>query len=135
MTETADVYAEDVQLDSNNACYSFQLRTVSDSIQVSLGLPGKHNLQNALAAAACALALEVDLQKIKQGLESFTGVPGRLQMKPGTAIDIFNSWFKYQKGPLSESVREFLGEKFGLYELDELGEDRQENIDREKDSF
>lgn len=84
MTEAADVHAEDVQLDSNNACYSFQLKTASDSIQVSLGLPGKHNLHNALAAAACALALEVDLPKVKHGLESFTGVPGRLQMKPGT---------------------------------------------------
>ncbi len=48
-------------------------------LTVRLQVPGTHNQLNALAATACALALEVGLSSIKAGLESFVGVKGRLQ--------------------------------------------------------
>lgn len=48
---------------------------------VNLRVPGAHNARNALAAAAAAVALGVDMPAIVAGLESFTGVAGRLQRK------------------------------------------------------
>jgi len=49
---------------------------------VELQVPGVHNVRNALAATAAAIALEVPLSTIAAGLKSFAGVKGRLQRMP-----------------------------------------------------
>ncbi len=54
-----------------------------DEEQVQLNLQGKHNAMNALAATSVAVALGVDLQTVKKGLESLHAVPGRLAMVKG----------------------------------------------------
>jgi len=46
-----------------------------------LHVPGFHNILNGTAAVATALELEVDLEKIRQGVEAYEGVERRLQMK------------------------------------------------------
>ena len=51
------------------------------SIQVQLNTLGSHNVRNALAASAVALAAGVPLEKIQQGLEEFAPVNGRMQAK------------------------------------------------------
>jgi UDP-N-acetylmuramate--alanine ligase len=48
---------------------------------VTLQVPGKHNVQNALAAIAVALELNVPFPKIKAGIERFTGVYRRWEKK------------------------------------------------------
>lgn len=60
-----------------------RLNTPAGSIAVHLQVPGKHNVGNALAAAAAALAMQVPLAAIAAGLEGFRGVGGRLQRKSG----------------------------------------------------
>ncbi len=50
---------------------------------VDLQVPGEHNVRNALAAAAVALALGIDTKAITSGLGEFRGVKGRLQRKCG----------------------------------------------------
>ena len=49
--------------------------------EVPLDLPGKHNVANALAAAAATLAAGVPLEAIVAGLADFSGVKGRLQRR------------------------------------------------------
>ncbi len=51
--------------------------------QVNLHAPGVHNVKNALAAAAVAVALGINTAEIVAGLEAFTGVQGRMQIKQG----------------------------------------------------
>ena len=51
--------------------------------QAVLQAPGLHNVRNALAASAAAVALDVPASAISQGLARFTAVKGRLQRKPG----------------------------------------------------
>lgn len=51
------------------------------SVEIQLNTLGSHNVRNALAASAVGLAAGVSLEKIKQGLESFTPVNGRMQAK------------------------------------------------------
>jgi UDP-N-acetylmuramoyl-tripeptide--D-alanyl-D-alanine ligase len=51
------------------------------SVEIQLNTLGSHNVRNALAASAVALAAGVSLEKIKQGLESFAPVNGRMQVK------------------------------------------------------
>jgi UDP-N-acetylmuramate--alanine ligase len=49
--------------------------------QIELQIPGKHNVQNALAAIAVGLQLDVPFAKIKTGIEKFTGVFRRWEVK------------------------------------------------------
>jgi UDP-N-acetylmuramoyl-tripeptide--D-alanyl-D-alanine ligase len=51
------------------------------SFQVRLNVPGRHNRANAVAAAAAAMALGIPAEAVRLGLESFQGVPGRLQSR------------------------------------------------------
>lgn len=49
--------------------------------QVKLSAAGVHNVRNALAATACALAIGVPQDAVIRGLEAFAPVNGRLQRK------------------------------------------------------
>jgi UDP-N-acetylmuramoyl-tripeptide--D-alanyl-D-alanine ligase len=63
----------------SNGCV--QINLDSHSIEVQLNTLGAHNVRNALAASAVALAAGISLEKIKQGLEAFAPVNGRMQIK------------------------------------------------------
>jgi len=79
--ERADVTAHSVKTEIINHAFAttFELVTAKGGLTVKLKLAGRHNVVNALAAAAACLALDTDLQQIKQGLESVKPVTGRLQ--------------------------------------------------------
>ena len=57
---------------------SFELRMGGDSRRISLSIDGAHNVRNALAAAAAALAAGVSPDAIGEGLARFRPAPGRL---------------------------------------------------------
>lgn len=78
--QNADVYATAIDLSSPTGA-QFELVTDSESAWVQLSVPGKHHVQNALAAASCGKALGLDIQSIAKGLAEFTGVAGRLTPK------------------------------------------------------
>jgi UDP-N-acetylmuramoyl-tripeptide--D-alanyl-D-alanine ligase len=52
-----------------------------ETFTINLAAAGVHNVRNALAAAACAIAAGIDLGAIVRGLEAFAPVGGRLQRK------------------------------------------------------
>jgi UDP-N-acetylmuramoyl-tripeptide--D-alanyl-D-alanine ligase len=74
----ADVSAQ-CDMQSNHALIN--LKTPEGAIQVRLGLLGEHNVSNALAASAAAVALGVSNKDIAQGLSQFGGMQGRLSLK------------------------------------------------------
>ena len=49
----------------------------------ALGVYGEHNAQNALAAISLALACDLSLDQVVQGLQGFSGVKGRQQFISG----------------------------------------------------
>ncbi len=53
------------------------------SQDVVLRVPGRHNVFNALAAAAASVAVGAGMKAIASGLGEFCGVKGRMQKKPG----------------------------------------------------
>lgn len=59
-----------------------ELLTPVGNATTRLAVPGLHNVRNALAATAAALALGVGLPAVTAGLWNFRGVKGRLQSKP-----------------------------------------------------
>ena len=56
------------------------LRPDRRGLDVSLNLPGRHNVQNALAAVAVASEFEIDDDAICRGLGGFEGIARRLQV-------------------------------------------------------
>jgi UDP-N-acetylmuramoyl-tripeptide--D-alanyl-D-alanine ligase len=71
-----DVFATAIELRPQSA--AFTLNTPQGSRLVNLPFAGEHNVQNATAATAFALAIGVSLDDIVIGLEQATGAKGRL---------------------------------------------------------
>lgn len=57
----------------------FVLNLSDQLYEIDLALMGRHNVSNAMAAAACAAQLGIDLETIAKGLESVGSVEGRLE--------------------------------------------------------
>ena len=80
----AEVTAREiVDGEKGNEGSRFVLVTPAGSVPVVLPLPGKHNINNALAAAAAALAAGVGLDDIAGGLAAMQSVSGRLEVMTG----------------------------------------------------
>ena len=58
----------------------FRARLGSEMVDIRLNIAGRHNVRNALAAAACALALGIPAATIVRGLAAFVPVNGRLRL-------------------------------------------------------
>lgn len=81
LQQPADISARDIKLQALES--SFTLCSPQGEQAISLPAPGEHNVRNALAAAAVALALDVPLANIAAGLAAFGNAKGRLQQKAG----------------------------------------------------
>lgn len=73
----ADYYASDFE-DLGVAGSRFVIHSPYGQVAVSLALAGEHNVKNALAASAMALAMGASLEDVPAGLASLQAVPGRL---------------------------------------------------------
>jgi UDP-N-acetylmuramoyl-tripeptide--D-alanyl-D-alanine ligase len=80
MEPSADIRAEEVVVSTETV--AFRLILPQGPRQVSLHVVGRHNIQNALAAAAAAVVIGVDPDHIVRGLESFRACRGRMEMIP-----------------------------------------------------
>ena len=72
---SAEVTARDLRPGAGGQ--RFTLATPEGEAEVVLQLPGRHNVRNALAAAALALACGVPLATVAEGLAAAQPVPGR----------------------------------------------------------
>lgn len=80
LEEGADFFAQDVML-GLDGCAEFRLCAPAGQINLTLALPGMHNVSNALVAAALAMNVGASLDDVKFGLENMRQVGGRLQVK------------------------------------------------------
>ncbi|MEZ9229756.1 UDP-N-acetylmuramoyl-tripeptide--D-alanyl-D-alanine ligase [Vibrio amylolyticus] len=76
--ENADFFASDISINESGAV-QFLMQTPQGSITVELGIIGRHNISNALAAAAIAMKMGVSLEDIKCGLIHLNKVKGRVE--------------------------------------------------------
>jgi UDP-N-acetylmuramoyl-tripeptide--D-alanyl-D-alanine ligase len=98
-----------------NGAVHFTLQLPEGSLPVRLPVPGRHNVQNALAAAAAAWVLGVPPADIAAGLGAFRPCPGRMELVE-LAGDILILEDSYNANPLS--VRAALD---ALYDLGRPG--------------
>jgi len=80
LNENAQVSAS---FQSDSLTNSLTLKLPDGAEQMSLRVPGEHNVRNALAAAAVAVGLGISKAVIAAGLQKFGGVSGRMQKKNG----------------------------------------------------
>jgi UDP-N-acetylmuramoyl-tripeptide--D-alanyl-D-alanine ligase len=59
------------------------LNAPQGQVEFELPVPGRHNVRNALAAAAACLAAGVSLGTVAEALSRYAGVKGRLQRRAG----------------------------------------------------
>ncbi|MDZ4824471.1 MAG: UDP-N-acetylmuramate--L-alanine ligase [Flavobacteriales bacterium] len=75
ITESADYMSEDIRIE--NGEYVFGLRGIRNNLK--LGLAGRHNVENAIAACAVCLEIGIEPEKIREALASFLGVKRRFE--------------------------------------------------------
>jgi len=85
LDERADVRAVAIR-ENKSGCgvvSAFTLQAADQKADIALPLAGQHNVRNALAASAAALALGLELRQIAAGLAQVKPVQGRLQPLAG----------------------------------------------------
>ncbi len=87
LCNAADYQAKDLLLKSNGRS-AFMLVTPIGEIAISLALAGRHNVLNALAAAAASLESGASLVDVQRGLANVSAVPGRLQLLAGISNSV-----------------------------------------------
>lgn len=94
--EEADTRAVDVRREAQRTSFTV-LRKGQPRLQVTVNLPGRHNVLNSLAAIAVATELGVDDAAIQRALATFQGIDRRLQVVgelplPGGAITVVDDY-------------------------------------------
>jgi UDP-N-acetylmuramoyl-tripeptide--D-alanyl-D-alanine ligase len=122
----ADVRASNIDADAGGS--TFDLHLPVGEIGMKLSLPGPHNVRNACAAAAIAVAAGVDIADIRIALEAVQPVEGRLRRLEGIGgATVYDD--SYNANPLSvAAAAEFLASLPGnnilvLGDMGELGDD------------
>ncbi|HEJ9096750.1 TPA: UDP-N-acetylmuramoyl-tripeptide--D-alanyl-D-alanine ligase [Serratia odorifera] len=93
-TDGVDFFASEISVNGKGT--QFTLHSPFGAVAIELPLPGRHNVANALAAAALATSVGASLEAVRVGLGQLQAVPGRLfpiQLKPGQLLldDSYNA--------------------------------------------
>jgi UDP-N-acetylmuramate--alanine ligase len=76
----ADICASNIRSTGLQSTFDVMLPETDNKMEVTLNLPGRHNILNALAAIAVAHELGVSEQAIKSALAKFEGIGRRMQL-------------------------------------------------------
>jgi UDP-N-acetylmuramate--alanine ligase len=85
--DEADVRASDVRQAGLTTDFTVHAKALQSPLRITLNLPGRHNVLNALAAIAIALELNLDRDSIQRALERFEGIGRRFQTSGDCQID------------------------------------------------
>jgi len=120
ISQKANYSAENIRIE--NEKYVFDIHMPHGQIEeVRTGLPGRHNVENAIAAASVAILMGVDASSIKTALESFSGVKRRFEYQHRSKSIIYIDDYAHHPAELDaciSSARElFPGKKItGIFQ-------------------
>ncbi len=117
----ADCFAQDIQPGSNSL--EFVIHLNGETVPVRLNAQGDHNVRNALMAAACASAVGASLQNIKQGLENFAPVAGRMSQHLGiNDVVLIDDSYNANPGSVRAAIDVLAQKNNSVLVLGDLGE-------------
>ncbi len=99
-SKDADVRGDWVRLDS----WGQPVFKISGT-EIRLNVPGNHQAQNALAAAAVGLFFNLPLEDVKKGLESFRGVSKRMELVETGEILILNDSYNANLNSMEQALK------------------------------
>lgn len=125
----ADFTAQNIQpvVRKGRPGFAFNLHCPAGEVSVVLPLAGRHNVMNALAAAAATVAMGVELDTVRAGFALAENVPGRLRAFRSVAgAVIFDDSYNANPDSVAAAIAamaEFKGEAWlVLGDMGELGE-------------
>ncbi len=77
-------------------------------VRVNLGIAGRFNIYNALAAASVSEEFGIGLEDIRRGLESFRGVPMRLEIKEFFGGLVISDVYNANPASMEEAIKELV---------------------------
>lgn len=77
--EGLDVYAKDIQVSERGSTFTVEDKD-GKTIRCTTRLLGKHNIYNILAGVCAAIAMGMELEDIKKGIEKIEPIPHRLNI-------------------------------------------------------
>lgn len=109
----ADYYAWNIR--NYNSKYYFDLRTPEKVIyDLCLNYPGIHNIENILVSSAIALKLGVNQDELRKGIESFSGVKRRFDIRIKTKDFVYIDDYAHHPNEIKsciESIRDMFPTK------------------------
>jgi UDP-N-acetylmuramoyl-L-alanyl-D-glutamate--2,6-diaminopimelate ligase len=104
MTTASDLHP--LELNVSGSGSRFRMKTPLGETEVTLNVPARFNIYNALCAAGVCLALGVQVEDIGRGLAGFEGVRGRLEpVNLGQEFRVFID-FAHSAGALASALAE-----------------------------
>jgi UDP-N-acetylmuramate--alanine ligase len=85
--EEADIRATEVSQEGLKTHFTVHAEAFDEPLRITLNLPGRHNVLNALAAISVAVELNIDSDSIRRALERFEGIGRRFQTRGDCLID------------------------------------------------
>jgi len=110
MSGDADLMAKDVSV-SDSGKVSFRLADENKDAIIDLPLYGVFTVYNALAAAGVAQSLGVGLEIIKEGLERFKPLPGRMEIMELDGYTIINDTYNANPNSMGQALKTLTGFK------------------------
>ncbi|MEW8236313.1 MAG: UDP-N-acetylmuramate--L-alanine ligase, partial [Candidatus Thiodiazotropha endolucinida] len=86
-SDGADVQAVDVVREGLKTQFTLQAESLTEPVRITLNLPGRHNVLNALAAICVALELNIESSAIQVALSNFAGIGRRFQTRGDCDMD------------------------------------------------
>ncbi|MDQ7786531.1 MAG: UDP-N-acetylmuramoyl-tripeptide--D-alanyl-D-alanine ligase [Thermodesulfovibrionales bacterium] len=110
--QEAEVRAVDIQLYDTGARFQILFRG-KELLRINPKISGVFNIYNILAAASVGDLLNIALSHIRDGIESFPGVPMRLQLREMNGILIISDVYNANPASMEAALRELVRIKKG----------------------
>jgi UDP-N-acetylmuramoyl-tripeptide--D-alanyl-D-alanine ligase len=115
-----DVRASDIRQEKNFT--DFAIRTDGSTVDVRLRAVGRHNVYNALAAAAAALAVGISLDAVKYGLDDFVPTAMRSEIRQIQGRTVLADCYNANPASMEAALSTLISLKSGKKSIAVLGD-------------